>query len=73
MQFQIKSWNEGTVALMIGSEQVLAYFPSVSAALLAIKAWYQCNENEPQAEVIINGNSAVVAQQMESFRQSGLL
>ena len=59
MQFHIKKLSERTVALMIGTGQVLAYFPSVVEAMVAANGWYQVNHSQQQAEVIFgNGVTA---------------
>ncbi len=60
MQFYIKELSERTVALMIGTGQVLAYFPSVLEAVTAIKEWYQFNGMAPQDEIMLGGAGEMI-------------
>ena len=65
MQFQIKKLSERTVALMIGTGQVLAYFPSVVEAMVAVNGWHQVNNSQPQAEVIIGDDVAASSESVD--------
>ena len=71
MQFFIKEWSGRTVALMTGSGQVLAYFPTVLEALAAIKGWYQFNGIAPQAEIIVEGHNNVIPESMDTLHSFG--
>jgi hypothetical protein len=71
MQFYIKEWSGRTVALMTGTGQVLAYFPTVLEALAAIKGWYQFNGIAPQAEVIVGGRNDFMQESMETLHGYG--
>lgn len=71
MQFYIKEWSGRTVALMTGTGQVLAYFPTVFEALAAIKGWYQFNGIAPQAEVIVGGRNDFMLESMETLHGYG--
>jgi len=71
MQFYIKEWSDCTVSLMTGTGQVLAYFPSVTEALDAIKGWYQFNDMQPQAEVMMGGGRAAIHECMDTLHNFG--
>ncbi|MBI3187999.1 MAG: hypothetical protein HYZ31_09090 [Gammaproteobacteria bacterium] len=71
MQFYIKEWSERSVALMLGTGQVLAYFPSVLEALAAIKGWYQFNDLQPQAEVMLGDSCVVMQDTMDTLHSYG--
>ena len=46
MNFQIKRISDCSVALMTEQGHVLAYFTTVTEALVFCEQWYQANENE---------------------------
>lgn len=71
MKFYIKQWSERSVALMTGGGQVLAYFPSVLDALAAIKGWYQFNDMQPQAEVIIGNDHEAQHDSLDTLHSWG--
>lgn len=71
MQFYVKTLSKTTVALMIGIDQVIAYFPSIYEALAAVEEWYQFNKLQPKTEVIFSDRASTMHNKMQDMQVIG--